>query len=303
MDPLFAALIVVIGFVASVSGGFWGLGGGWYILPCLFLANVDARIAVGACLLQMIPSTFPTVVRQFSGIGWKRGGWGLTVALPLCAACTVGGLLGDPAGMLLEKLFTSRKLHQTLYLALLVWVLYDLYKQKNQGHHSEEHGDKPAGKMTQTLGGGFITGLISGFLGIGGGSLTRPLLTSVLKVPEKQTGEIARLAVLVTAIAGCLPYLLTSEGEIRNQMLIVGGLLTAGGIVGFSIGAKMNSIVIRAGKALTARKSFALIVIMVMAGLICKITDFNRVGQVIMIISGAFMLAYLGTLTYRCMQD
>ncbi|OGV37048.1 MAG: hypothetical protein A2X48_04350 [Lentisphaerae bacterium GWF2_49_21] len=303
MDPLFSILIVVIGFVASVSGGFWGLGGGWFILPCLFLANIDVRIAVGACLLQMIPSTFPTVLRQFGDIGWKKGGWGMVVAVPLCIACTVGGLLGDPAGVLLEKLFESRKLHQSLYLLLLAWVLYDLYKQSGVDLAANEKNDKPLNKMPQTLIGGFVTGLVSGFLGIGGGSLTRPLMTSVLKMPEKQTGQIARLAILVTAIAGSLPYLLTSEGEIRNKMLIVGALLTVGGIVGFSIGAKMHSVVLKAGKDQTARKSFGLIVVMVMAGLICKLMEMIHTGQVIMIISGVFMLTYLSIITFKCRES
>ncbi|OGV54874.1 MAG: hypothetical protein A2X45_02325 [Lentisphaerae bacterium GWF2_50_93] len=301
MDPLFSALIVLIGFVASVSGGFWGLGGGWLILPCLFLVNIDVKVAIGACLLQMIPTTFPTVMRQLPDIGWKKGGWGLVVALPLCIACTFGGVLGDPLGTLMEKLFESRKIHQSMYLLLLVWILYDLHKQQNT--HPSERGksDKPLNnKMKQTFIGGFVTGLVSGFLGIGGGSMTRPLMTSVLKVPEKQIGQIARLAVLVTAVAGSIPYLLTSSADTRSQMLIVGALLTAGGIVGFSIGAKMHSIVLKAGKDHAARKSFGLIVFMVMGGLICKLTDLILVGQVIMGLSGAFILVYLGVLTFKC---
>ncbi|MFZ2655816.1 MAG: sulfite exporter TauE/SafE family protein [Victivallales bacterium] len=300
MDPLLSALIVLIGFVASVSGGFWGLGGGWLILPCLFLINIDVKVAIGACLLQMIPTTFPTVMRQLPEIGWKKGGWGLVVAMPLCIACMCGGVLGDPLGTLLESLFESRKIHQSMYLLLLFWVLYDLYRQNGKHSCMEGKIDRPAGKMTQTLIGGFVTGLVSGFLGIGGGTMTRPLMTSVLKVPEKQIGQIARLAILVTAVAGSIPYLITSTGETRNKMLIIGALLTAGGIIGFSIGAKMHSVVLKAGKDQTARKSFGLIVIMVMGGLICKLTDFIHVGQVIMGISGAFILIYLGFLTFKC---
>ncbi len=303
MDPLFSLLIVLIGFVASVSGGFWGLGGGWLILPCLFLIGIDVRIAIGACLLQMIPTTFPTVVRQFSQIGWKRGGWGLVIALPLCISCSFGGVLGDPLGGLLEKLFHSRIIHQSLYLVLLAWVLFDLYRQKDKNTDFGGKIDRPTSKIPITLGGGFVTGVISGFLGIGGGTMTRPLMTSVLKVPEKQTGQIARLAILVTAIAGSLPYLLTSSGETRSDMLIMGALLSAGGIIGFSIGAKMHSIVLKAGKDNVARKSFGIVVVLVMAGLICKLADMIHTGQVIMGISGFFILAYLGYITAKCRKS
>lgn len=303
MDPLFSLLIVLIGFVASVSGGFWGLGGGWLILPCLFLVGVDVRIAIGACLLQMIPTTFPTVVRQFPQIGWKKGGWGLVIALPLCISCAFGGVFGDPLGGLLEKLFHSRTIHQSLYLVLLAWVLFDLYTQKVKNADFSERNDSPTSKIPMTLGGGFITGLISGFLGIGGGTMTRPLMTSILKVPEKQTGQIARLAILVTAIAGSLPYLLTSSGKTRSDMLIIGALLSVGGIIGFPIGAKMHSIVLKAGKDHIARKSFGIVVVLVMTGLICKLTDLIHAGQVIMGISGFFILAYLSYITCKCKKE
>jgi hypothetical protein len=303
MDPLFSSLIVLIGFVASVSGGFWGLGGGWLILPCLFLVGMDVRIAIGACLLQMIPTTFPTVVRQFPHIGWEKGGWGLVVALPLCLSCALGGVLGDPLGVLLEKLFHSRTLHQSLYLVLLAWVLYDLYKQNGKHGVSNEKIDRPLSKTPQTLGGGFITGLVSGFLGIGGGTMTRPLMTSVLKVPEKQTGQIARLAILVTAVAGSLPYILGSSGETRSKMIIVAALLSVGGIIGFSIGTKMHSIVLRAGKDHVAGKSFGIVVVLVMAGLICKLADMICTGRAIMGVSGIFILVYLGYITVKCKKE
>ena len=200
----------------------------------------------------------------------------------------------------MEKLFHSRTIHQSLYLVLLTWVLYDLYKQDGKNAGSSEKIDRPLNKMPQTLGGGFITGLISGFLGIGGGSMTRPFMTGILKVPEKQTGQIARLAILVTAVAGSIPYLLSSSSETRSNMLLVGALLSAGGIIGFSIGAKMHSIVLRAGKDEIARKSFGIVVVLVMAGLICKLADLIHTGQVIMGISGFFILAYLGYITGKC---
>ena len=49
---------------------------------------------------------------------------------------------------------------------------------------------------------GLVTGIVSSMLGVGGGLLIRPLLTSGFKVPEYYTSRIVRLLVLVTTVTG-----------------------------------------------------------------------------------------------------
>ena len=62
METSFVILSILIGFAAGISGGFWGAGGGWLIVPALMLLGVDLKIAIPASLLQMLPSSSITSV-------------------------------------------------------------------------------------------------------------------------------------------------------------------------------------------------------------------------------------------------
>ncbi|MFA7186488.1 MAG: sulfite exporter TauE/SafE family protein, partial [Victivallales bacterium] len=178
-------LAPLVGFVAMLAGGFWGLGGGWFIVPALLTLGVDNQVAVGASLLQMLPSTFLTVMHQLKSIGWGKNSWGLHVALPLCGMAFVGGFFGRPVGVFLQELFNSRKPHQCVYLILLGFILY-----KTLSHKPEKKSDVSSANTVPGIGPvktgivGFLVGVLSSLLGIGGGTITRPVMKNHLRVPE-----------------------------------------------------------------------------------------------------------------------
>jgi len=100
-------LAPLVGFTAMLAGGFWGLGGGWFAAPVLLTLGVNTTVAVGASLLQMLPSTFLTVLKQFKSIGWGKNSWGLNIALPICGMAFIGGFFGRPVGVLMEDFLTA----------------------------------------------------------------------------------------------------------------------------------------------------------------------------------------------------
>lgn len=75
----------LIGLVGMMSGGFWGVGCGWIVVPAMLILGFEPFDAVGISLLQMVPATIPTVVRQFPEIGWKKDQPGRLVVIPLAA--------------------------------------------------------------------------------------------------------------------------------------------------------------------------------------------------------------------------
>lgn len=295
-------LVSLVGLIASISGGFWGIGGGWLILPALLLMNVPHEIAVPACLLQMIPSSLPTVFRQFKNIGWEKGGWGWRIALPLSGMSFIGGFLGKPAGILLENIFGSRTPHQLLYMTLLVYVFLSTLLGRNADKHEEQHSAnwKPRPKLAMIS--GFCTGVISALLGIGGGIINRPVMKSLLNVPEKTAGMVARLSVLLTALSGSCSYFAGvsdwNASSPAKHALVIGIILSVGGIIGFPFGSKMHAMVLHAGGTLTAHKSFAWLALFISISLACKLCGVMLAGQIILIISGLFLTAYLIGITY-----
>ena len=290
-------------FVAMLSGGFWGLGGGWLVMPVLLLCGVPIEMAVPASLLQMVPSTFPTVARQIKSIGWSRNSWGYTVALPMCIASFAGSIGGAPVGDLLEYLFHTRKLQEIFFLGILILVFYQsIGIKETKAALNAEVGAVDFRKKIYIALAGFFTGLISSLAGLGGGSLVRPLLRNLLKAPEDITGKISRLSVFLVAFAGASAYLLIS-GKWVAESLTLAAVLTAGGMPGFALGAKMHGVVVGAGKDALAGRSFAFFIMIVIISLCCKITGFMETGRIIICAAGAGILIFLCAVTFGCRKQ
>lgn len=290
-------LAPLVGFVAMLAGGFWGLGGGWFVVPALMTLGVSNPVAVGASLLQMLPSTFLTVLHQFRSIGWGKKSWGLHVALPLCGMAFLGGFFGRPVGVLLEELFNSRKPHQCIYLVLLGFILYKTLSHKPKKSSVLSGADITAASPVKTGTVGFLVGVLSSLLGIGGGTITRPIMKNYLHVPEVFTGKIARLAVFTTALSGTASYLMQIGafrlGDPGTDSLLLGLLMSAGGFIGFPFGAWLHSKVLSSGHDEKAARSFAYVVIMVLLSLFFKIIDYVVISRIIILICGLFLLAFL----------
>ncbi|MEI3001096.1 MAG: sulfite exporter TauE/SafE family protein [Victivallis sp.] len=92
----------LIGLVGMMSGGFWGVGCGWIVVPAMLILGFEPFDAVGISLLQMVPATIPTVVRQFPEIGWKKDQPGRLVVIPLAAGAIGASFFGK---LLNEELF------------------------------------------------------------------------------------------------------------------------------------------------------------------------------------------------------
>lgn len=293
-------LAPLVGFSAMLAGGFWGLGGGWFVVPAMLTLGIDNTVAVGASLLQMLPSTFLTVLKQFKSIGWGKNSWGLNIALPICGMAFIGGFFGRPVGAFMEDFFDSRKPHQCIYLVLLGFILYKTLTHKPKVNSSDEDLS-PQSSPVKTGIIGFLVGVLSSLLGIGGGTITRPIMKSYLHVPEVFTGKIARLAVFTTALAGTTSYLMQIKtlklGDPGTDSLILGLLMASGGFIGFPLGAWLHGKVVKSGHEEKAAHSFSYVVILVLLSLFFKIINQIGISQIIILICGVFLLTFLPIFT------
>lgn len=296
MDIQLLIVCVITGFCAMLSGGFWGLGGGWLIMPALLLYGVNIETAVAASLMQMVPSTLPTVWRQAPKIGWGRGSWGLMVAIPMCVFSFIGSLWGKPLADFLFKLYGSYKFQESLYLIiLLIIIIATLFSGENKDKTA--NGLPEGGLERQLIVGiaGMITGLISSLLGIGGGAIARPVLKAI-NTPEKMCGMILRLSVTIVAVSGSLSYFIGSNMPFSNACWLAFAL-TVGGLPAFMLGTKMHSVVLMGGSEWIAAKSFALFAFFVMISIFCKIIGYIISGRIIIVAAGTILLIFIFALT------
>lgn len=298
-----AARYIFIGFFATIVGGFWGLGGGVFIVPALLISGIDISIAAPASLFQMLPSSFRTVRKQFPLIGWTKDSWGRRVAIPLCGATFVGGFLGKPIGYWLLVYSGSSMVREGFYLILIGFMLYKtLADKKNHGPRSDSTASGMKVYLTVIAGGGI--GAVSTLLGIGGGSLTRPVMASFFKMPEKTVGQIARLSVFMTAAAGTISYLFLHTNNLEKsdgttQIISIGVALAIGGVFGFPTGARMHAIVLEAKRDQDARKGFGILLGLLFLCIASKLIGQELLSQIMILGSGLFVCVYIMNLTKK----
>ena len=81
---------------------------------------------------------------------------------------------------------------------------------------------------------GFLIGIISGFLGVGGGFILVPILTTYFLLSQHKAQAISLGVVLPTALIGAVVYSMHGEADIFTS-----AQLAAGGIVGAAIGVRI----------------------------------------------------------------
>lgn len=190
-------LYLLVGIVAGVLAGLFGVGGGTIIVPALLLcfqwqavpAGLQTHLAIGTSLATIvITSISSTLAHHRAGaVRWPVALW-LT---PGIAAGVWGGAFVAAAlpGEQLQRLF-----------GVFAWLIA---AQMWFGWQPSGHSEVP-GKGGLTLAGAVIGG-VSALFGIGGGSLTVPFL-SWCRVRMQEAVATAAACGFPIALVGALGY-------------------------------------------------------------------------------------------------
>ncbi len=284
-----------IGFIGMMSGGYWGVGCGWLVVPAMLILGFGPLEAVGIGLLQMVPSTLITVARQAPEIGWKAGMPGRSLALPIACGALLTSFCGKAVNARLLAAAGAKPLQWLLIGVIAFIALQTLFSRTRC--YNDEMPPVPPRKSLIAFAAGVVTGLLSSLLGVGGGLLIRPLLTSGFQVPEYYTSRIVRLLVLVTTTAGGATYLFGSSG-FDHKILLMSMLVAAGGVFGFPLGAKMHRIVYDSGYAQAIHRSFAAVAGALLIGTACNLFELRSLSRIVMIAVALLMVTGLTWFTW-----
>jgi uncharacterized membrane protein YfcA len=188
------------GLVAGFLGGLLGIGGGIVAVPALlvlfslqgFAPAYAMHAAIATSLAAMIFNTLA------ASIAHARKGH---ILWPLFARLVPGVVIGAVAGAFLATLLTGKELRGFFALFLLALAI-----------HFFTHKTTAARSFPPLLlsVGGTLIGILSNLLGIGGGSMTVPLLTAYGIRGEQAVGT-SSITTLVTTLLGALSYFLLSD--------------------------------------------------------------------------------------------
>jgi hypothetical protein len=210
----------LVGFSLGLIGG----GGSILAVPLMFyLVGVpDAHVAIGTSAIAVGANAAANLVQHA-----RRG----TVKWLCAGVFAAAGVAGAFAGSSLSKLVDGQRLLVMFALLMIVVGASMLRRRRTAGNEGVQLDRENLPKL---LGLGFLTGLLSGFFGIGGGFLIVPGLMLATGMPI--------LCAIGSSLVAVTAFGLTTAANYAWSGLVdwrLAGIFLAGGVVGGVAGAAL----------------------------------------------------------------
>lgn len=195
----------LLGLVAGVLAGMLGIGGGLVIVPALIVLlqyqGVDVASLVHTAIGSSLVTIIPTAVISTWAHHRKRA-----VDWQVFASMSPGLLLGASLGALLADQLQSLWLQRVFGLFLMLVAAQMLLGKLNRSRSEQ----LPVPWLLRLA--GLMIGTVSGLLGIGGGTMTVPMLARYGK-PLAQAVATSAACGLPIALAGSLGFIWLGEQQ------------------------------------------------------------------------------------------
>ena len=231
-------VFILVGFFASVIGCICGIGGGVIIKPVMdafHLYSVSTVSFMSGCIVLSM-TAYSVIKAAISGESSVEKGRGTYLA--------VGAALGGLAG---KQLFDAIKAASAnadaigavqaaaLFVLTLATVVYTLCKSRIRTHSVSS---RPVCALI-----GIALGLMSSFLGIGGGPINLVVLGFFFSMDSKTAAQNSLYIILISQLAS-LVFTLVSRTVPDFPLALLVAMAAcgiAGGIVGRRINKKLDS--------------------------------------------------------------
>lgn len=255
-----AFLLLGLGGVVGVLSGMFGVGGGFLMTPLLFFIGIPPAVAVATEANQIVASSFSGFLAHF-----RRK----NVDIKMGCVLLFGGLIGAALGVQLFSIL--REIGQVDLLVKLCYVLFlgiigilmfleslraisrskgptskTVLKKRHNWIHALPFKIKfrTSGLYISAIPPvaiGFIIGVLSAIMGVGGGFIMVPAMIYVLGMPTKVVvGTSLFQIIFVTAFATIMHATTNYTVDMALAvLLIVGGVL--GAQVGTRIGLRLKA--------------------------------------------------------------
>jgi uncharacterized membrane protein YfcA len=193
-----ALLLVAVGALSGFLAGLFGIGGGAVLVPvfyeCFRLAGVPLEVRMPLCIGTSLAIIIPTSISSWRA-HYKRG----AVDMEILKVWWVPVLVGVIAGSV-----TARYAPERLFKIVFVAVAYAAAARLLLARETWKFGeDFPTGPLMKLY--GFLVGLLSTLMGIGGGLFSNLVMTFYGRPIHQAVATSSALAVLIS-IPGALGY-------------------------------------------------------------------------------------------------
>lgn len=199
---------VLIGLVAGLLSGLFGVGGGTVIIPLLvLLLRFDQRRAAGTSLAAIVPTaTVGVISYALSGsVAWIP-------ALILAAGAVVGAQIGSR----LMPRISQRALRWGFVVFLLVVLLSLFLVIPSRDAVFELTWISGVGLVAV----GILTGVVAGLIGVGGGVIVVPALMVIFGTSDLVAKGTSLLMMVPTAVSGTIGNLRHRNADLVGAVII-----------------------------------------------------------------------------------
>lgn len=251
-------LLIGVGFIVGILGGFFGVGGGFLAGPMMFWTGVPMNFVIGTDLAHMTGKSI-VAARRHRSLGH--------VDIKLGAVMVVGTILGVEVGaQIIEALQASGNIdlaigvvYIVILLAISIFTAWESIKALQIVRTDKIDVGEAVGfeglarrirainippmvefpvsgiesiSLWMVLFVGFITGVLAGSLGVGGGFIRMPMLVYALGIPTHVAVGTDLFEIVISAGFGTVTHAL--KGNVDILMALV---MHTGAAIGAQIGA------------------------------------------------------------------
>jgi hypothetical protein len=312
-------LLVLVGFTVGIVGGFIGVGGGYMVTPALIVFGFPGYMASGIDMTHIAGKGMVSTIRhrQLGNIDW-------TMALSMVA----GTMLGVEIGVRLLVFFKHLGLSTIVLLITSVVVMFTLFiytqLETQRAHKKIEEmtrNGRSIGREVQTsslprffqniplapivicqtarvvvsmwviVAVGVVTGILAGFLGVGGGFIRVPALVYIVGASTHIAVGTDLVEIVFSGGYGALRH--SIEGHVDMVAVV---FMISGAMIGAQFGSIATSYV--RGPAIRYILSYSLI--LATCGAVLRLA-YVLTGQSIEALSLLAVMLTLGEMIFLCL--
>lgn len=199
---------VIIGAVAGVLGGLLGIGGGVITVPCLLYVFHFLNFPQPYIMHMAIATSLAAMIFNTAAATWahhKRGNVLWDVFQKMVPGFIIGAIIGAIIAIWLSGVFLE--IIFGLFLCFLAFFFY----RKKAVHATTHRLPSPLILSSYCC----CIGAFSNLLGIGGGSMVVPLLTT-FKITDRKAIGTSAASTLITTLLGTITYLIMGRSDIPS---------------------------------------------------------------------------------------
>lgn len=247
-----ALFIIALGFLVGVLSGMFGVGGGFLTTPLLIFYGIPPAVAVASSATQITGASVSGVL-----VHLRRGGVDLEMGAVMIAGGFFGSLIGAALFRMLQVSGEIDVVIGLLYVLILASIgglmLIDSLRSlgyvaapprnRQRPRHNRWVASLPLRwrfrgsglylSPIAPLALGLGAGMLTVFLGIGGGFILVPAMIYILGMPARIVVGTSLVMILGVSAATTMIHAMTT----RAVDLVLAGLLLLGGVVGAQYGA------------------------------------------------------------------